>query len=102
MRIDVIGRNLAITDAIRDRAETKAAKLHRYSDQIQQITVRVEKLDHQQHGQFGVEIVVDVERRDDFIASEKSQDVYQAIDTAVDRVARQLRDYNEKLKLGNR
>lgn len=102
MRIDVIGRNLDITDAIRDRAESKAAKLHRYSDQIQQITVRVEKLDTQQHGQFGVEIIVDVERRDDFIASEKSQDVYQAIDTAVDRAARQLRDYNEKLKLGNR
>jgi len=102
MRIDVIGRNLDITDAMRDRCETKAAKLHKFFDQIQQITVRVEKLDHHQHGQLGVEVVVDVEHRDDFVASDKSQDVYRAIDQAFDKASRQLRDYNEKLKLGNR
>lgn len=102
MRIDVIGRNLDITDTMRDRSESKADKLHKFFDQIQQITVRVEKLDHQQRGQFGVEVVVDVERHDDFVASDKSQDVYRAIDQAFEKVSRQLRDHNEKLKLGNR
>lgn len=98
MRIEVIGRNLEITDAIREHAEGKAAKLPKYYDQIQQITFRMTPEDHQHKGSFGVELVVDVAKHDDFVAYASHEDLYTAIDQAVQKVTRQLTDFKEKLK----
>jgi ribosomal subunit interface protein len=39
MRIDVIGRGIEVTDAIRQYAENKASKLPKYYDGLQQVTV---------------------------------------------------------------
>lgn len=102
MRIEVIGRNLDVTDPIRQHAEGKAAKLERFCDGIQLMTFRLSREDHQTHGQFGVELVVDVEKHDDFVASANDKDLYAAIDAAVQKSTRQLTDYKEKLKLGKR
>jgi putative sigma-54 modulation protein len=102
MRIEVIGRNLEITDAIRQHAEAKAAKLPKYFDHIQQITFRMAPEDHQHKGSFGVELVVDVEKHDDFVSHASNEDLYAAIDQAVQKAARQLTDFKEKLKLGKR
>ena len=102
MRIEVIGRNLDITDPIRTHAEAKAAKLPRFFDGIQSITFRLSRQDHHKHGQFGVELVVDVEKHDDFICHADHEDLYAAIDAAVQKSTRQLTDFKEKLKLGKR
>src|SRR5688500_5797208 len=102
MRIEVIVRNLEVTEAIRQHAESKAAKLPRYYDHIQQITFRMAREDHQHKGSFGVEVVVDVEKHDDFVAHASHEDLYAAIDLAVQKSARQLTDFKEKLKLGKR
>jgi putative sigma-54 modulation protein len=102
MRIEVIGKNLEITDAIRQHAEEKAEKLPRYYDGVQQITFRLGRVDHQHHGRFGVELQVDVEKHDDFIARADDEDLYTAIDAAVTKSARQLSDFKERLKTGKR
>jgi putative sigma-54 modulation protein len=102
MRIEVIGRNLEVTDAIREHAEAKAGKLPKYFDHIQQITFRLSREDHQHRGSFGVELVVDVEKHDDFVSSCSHEDLYTAIDQAVQKAGRQLTDFKEKLKLGKR
>jgi putative sigma-54 modulation protein len=102
MRIEVIGRNLEITEAIRLHAESKADKLPRYYDGVQLITVRVSRLDHQHHGRFGVEVQVDVEKHDDFVANADDEDLYTAIDAAVNKASRQLADFKERLKTGKR
>jgi len=99
MRIDVVGKQLEITDAIRAHAETKASKLTRFFDGTQRIQVVLEEL---KHGEFEVEVVVDVEKHDDFIARGRGDDLYKCIDQAVEKAARQLTDFKERLKTGNR
>ncbi len=102
MRIEVIGRNLEVTDPIRQHAEAKAAKLPRFFDGVQLITFRLSREDHHTHGQFGVELVVDVQKHDDFVCHANDKDLYAAIDAAVQKSTRQLTDFKEKLKLGKR
>jgi putative sigma-54 modulation protein len=102
MRTDVVGRNLEITDAIRQHAEAKAQKLPKYFDRIQQITFRLGRVDHQHRPRFDVEVVVDVEHHDDFVAHATDEDLYAAIDAAVAKSSRQLSDFKERLKLEKR
>jgi len=98
MRIEVVGRDIEITDAIREHAEEKADKLTRYFNGVQQITFTIEREDHQQHGRFGVELVIEVVKHDDFVARASEEDLYAAIDHAVNRGARQLTDHKERLR----
>ncbi len=102
MRIEVLGRHFVMTDAIREYAERKAAKLPRHYDQIQMLTFRVNGEDHHHTSEFSVELVIDVEHHDDFVATAKEHDVYKAIDQVVQRGVRQLTDFKDKLKTGNR
>jgi putative sigma-54 modulation protein len=100
MRIEVVGRDVEITDALRLHAESKAAKLTKYFDGVQLITFTVTKPDHSTHGAFDVELIVDVVKHEDFISHAQSDDLYAAIDQAVQKGSRQLSDFKEKLKQG--
>jgi putative sigma-54 modulation protein len=102
MRIEVIGRQIEITDAIRTHAEAKAAKLPKYFDGVQLITLTLTKHDHQKTPSFDAELVVDVEKHDDFVSHAKNGDLYAAIDEVVHKGVRQLTDFKEQLKNGGR
>lgn len=102
MRIDVTGQHVVISPAIKAHAEEKAGKLTRFYDQVQMINVRVDHEPKHADNPFVVEVIVDVEHHDDFVARAEGTDVYVVIDQAVDKAARQLRDFKEKLKLGKR
>jgi len=97
MRIDVIGRHLEVTDTIREFATGKAEKLLRFFDGTQLITIVFEK---GKKGAFDVEIRVDVEKHEDFISHASGEDVYGVIELAVEKAARQLKDFKERLKQG--
>lgn len=99
MRIEVVGKHMTVTDAIRRYAESKASKLVKFLDLTQQINVFLEE---HKRNEFRVELVVDVAKHDDFVATAKAQDLYAAIDLAVDKAARQLTDFKERLKQGKR
>ena len=100
MRIEVVGRDVQITDAIRQYAETKAAKLTKYFDAIQQISFTISRTAHATHAPFDVELIVDVERHDDFVSHAKDDDLYAAIDLVIQKGSRQISEYKEKLKPG--
>ena len=103
MRVEVVGRNLEITDAIRTHAEEKVDKLHRYFDGVQQITITVERVDHSSgHPVYETELIIDVKHHDDFVAHATGDDLYLTIDQAVQKGSRQLSDFKEKLKLNKR
>lgn len=102
MRINVVGRNIEVTEAIREFATTKAGKLTKYFDGIQAITITLIKDDHHKHGTFGAELIIDVEKHDDFISNEHDKDLYAAIDLVMEKGERQLRDFKEILKGGKR
>mgnify|MGYP002783748413 FL=1 len=101
MRIDVVGRNLEITPAIRQHAESKCEKLLKYFDRIQQIVVTASKVDHHTHGSFGVELRIDVEKHADFMVHATGEDLYAVIDEACHKGERQVRDHKERTKPGH-
>lgn len=102
MRIDVIGRNLEITDAIREHAAQKCEKLTKFFDGVQQITLRLAKEDHHQHGMYGAELVVEVVKHDDFVSTATGEDLYAIIDQVAHKGVRQLTEYKDKLRDAHR
>ena len=96
MRTDVIGKNVTVTDAIRQHAESKLERLTKYWDGVQQMTVVFEQ---DKHGKFAVEVRVDVVKPQDFIAHAAGDDLNACIEIAVEKALRQLKDFKEKLRV---
>ena len=97
MRINVVGRHFEITDAIKAHCEHKVERLHRYFSSIQQITVTVSKVGSHATNEYDVELILNVERHDDFVSHAKASDPYAAVDLVAEKGERQLRDHKEKL-----
>jgi putative sigma-54 modulation protein len=97
MRIDVTGKGVEVTAALKQYAEGKASKLQKF-ERVQQIrmTLQKKKVDH--HDSFEAELVLDVERHDDFVSHAGADDLYAAIDLVVDKGERQLRDWKDQVK----
>ncbi|HVZ94704.1 MAG TPA: ribosome-associated translation inhibitor RaiA [Phycisphaerales bacterium] len=95
MRIEVSGKHLEVTPAIKQYAEEKCGKLPKFFDGVQEVFV---VLENPRPDEFGVEIRADVVKHEDFIAKVSTKDLYEGIDLAVDKVARQLKDFKEKLR----
>ena len=94
MDFKISARHMDVTDAIREYARNKSARLHRYFNRIQEIATVIDKKDRD----FEVEILVDVEHHDPFLAKKRGDDLYACIDAAVDKLERQLTDHKEKLR----
>jgi len=102
MRIEVVGRNLEVTDAIRQHAEEKAEKLRRFYDGLQQVTWTLEMHPRASGEEFEVELILDVEHHDDFVTKEKGHNLYALIDDVHHKGIRQLKEFNERLKVHKR
>lgn len=96
MQINVIGKHMEVTDAIRQYAEKKSGKLPAHFDRVQAITIRLEQDPLKKS--FHAEVVCDVEKHDDFVGNSHHADLYHAIDEAVAKVDRQVVAFKEKLK----
>ena len=95
MRIDVIGRDVHITDDIRDHAERKGDKLPKYFDGIQLVTFAITRKDSVN---YSAECLVDVQGHEDFVSTADDANIKTAIDSASQKAARQIKDFKEKLK----
>lgn len=93
MRISTRGKNIEVTNALREQAEKKLSKLDRYLDQETeaQVTFSVEGDSHV------VEVTI---RLNGYIlrAEEATTDMYASIDLVVDKLERQIRKYKTKLE----
>lgn len=98
MRINVVGKHMEVTPAIKAHAEAKCGKLTKHFDGVQLVTIRCEQQPHNKG--FAAEVVCDVEKHDDFVGSAQHADLYAAIDEAVAKVDRQIVAFKEKLKHG--
>lgn len=101
MRIDVVGRQIEVTDPIRQYAEKRSGKLERYLDMVQQITYTIDKEAPSKEA-FKAELVIDVEHHENFVASDTGHDIYALIDSVTDKAARQLTDFKQRLKMDHR
>jgi len=95
MEIKTVGRQIDITPAIREHAESKASKLPRYFDRITEIEVLIKQPENRT---FQVELLVAAEHTDGFAAKASGDDLYLSIDQAVLKMERQLTDHKERLR----
>ena len=97
MNIKVTGKNLEITDAIRQYVTDKADRLEKFEGANTELTVvcRVEREDQIAEMQLS--------HNGEFIKiEEKNDDLYAAIDLAFDRLERQMRKAKERVAARNK
>ena len=91
--VDVIGRNVQVTDSMKSYATEKILKIERFNIRIidVSVTMDIQKLDHR----------VDIKVKADHIkikSHANSTDMYASIDMAVDKLQSQLRKYKDKIR----
>lgn len=94
MIITVAGRHMEITEALKRYAEEKAGKLLRYYDRIQEIEVIMDA----GKDNPSVEIIVNAEHKNMFLAHSGDGDAYANIDRCVDKLERQLSEHKKKIR----
>lgn len=91
MNLNITGRHIEVTPAIRDYVTTKLDRVIRHFDNVTSVAVilSVEKL------QQKAEVTVHVRGKDLFVESEDT-DLYAAIDAMTDKLDRQVQKYKQK------
>lgn len=91
--INVTGRHVQVTDAMKDYAMEKVSKIDRFSQRIidVNITMDIQKLEHR------VDIVLKVDHIK-IKAQAITDNMYASIDKATDKISEQLRRYKNKIQ----
>lgn len=92
MQISVIGRRLQTSDALKQYARNKAAKLLKYYDRIQSIQLILDRA----AGQNFVQVIAHAEHRNKFVAQQRGQDLYALVDLATQKLQRQIRRHKQR------
>lgn len=90
--VTVVGRNVLVTDSMKDYAMSKVSKIERFSHRIIEVlvTMDVQKLEHR------VDIIAKVDNVR-LKSSASSTDMYASIDKAVNKLTIQLRRYKTRI-----
>lgn len=99
MRIEVSGRHMDLTEAIKSQVVEKAQRLPKYYNGVQEIDIVIDQIPN---SGFHVELHVDSEKHDTFVARAEGSDMYGCLDACIDKMTRQLTDFKEKLKNSKR
>jgi len=83
-----------VTPPLKEHAQLKANKLLKYYDRIQEIEVIFDA----DKDRLRVEVIVNAEHKNMFIAHHDSADAYAAIDECVHKLERQLSDHKKKFR----
>lgn len=91
--INVLGRNVLVTDAMKDYAIEKVSKIDKFSHRIidVHITMDIQKLEHR------VDIIMKVDHVK-IKSSASSEDMYASIDLATDKLQQRLLKYKKRLQ----
>lgn len=96
MDIVIKGRNLQVTDTLRDYIEGKVGRLERYMDGVDETRVEVSRQNHKSSGdRHKVQLTL---RRGGTIlrAEDQSSDVRTSVDAVLDKMSRQVERYKGK------
>ncbi len=94
MIVTVSSRHMEVSEALKTFAQEKAGKLHKYYDRIQEIEVVFDA----GKDQVRVEMMVNGEHKNMFIAHHDDGDAYACIDACVDKLERQLSEHKKKVR----
>ncbi len=93
MQVNVIGRHIEITDALRQYATEKFNRLDKYLPKLVQVVITlsvVKKVHHIAEASIKSNGVL-------IQASEETEEMYSAIDLLIEKIERRVRRYKEKL-----
>ncbi|MZQ75893.1 MAG: ribosome-associated translation inhibitor RaiA [Peptoclostridium sp.] len=93
MKVTVSGKNIQITDALQSSVETKLSKLEKYFNKEIEATATLSTQKNLQKIEVTIPVDGSILR-----GEEVQENLYVAIDLVVDKLARQLRKYKEKLQ----
>lgn len=93
MQLQLTGRHVEITDAIRQFVDTKFSKLERHFDHITAVHVILSVDSHKQQAEATLQLA-----GNDIFAKSDDDNMYAAIDALIDKLDRQLIKHKEKLK----
>ena len=85
---------MEVTPPLKEYAEQKAGKLEKYYDRIQEIEVIFDN----GKDMTRVEMIVNAEHKQMFIAHHGDGDAYACIDMCVEKLERQLTDHKDKIR----
>jgi len=94
LNIKITGRTEAVTAAMKNKAAEKVAKFTRFYDRITFVDVILAV----ESDRKTVDVTAGVNRGTKIVGKAESDDMYTAIDLAVDKITRQLRRHKEKIK----
>jgi len=98
MKVAVIGKNIEVTDALREYAEKKIAKITKF---FEKSPIAAQAAMSTQRGKHVVDITIQVNGLL-LRGEEKTNDMYVSIDGAVDKIERQVRKYKTRINRGFR
>jgi putative sigma-54 modulation protein len=94
VQISVTGRHIDVSSELRSYVENKVGKLIKFYDRVMTIDVI---LDGEGLG-FGAEIVAKAEHKMVFVAKERGEDMYAAVDLVMDKIERQITRHKERVR----
>jgi putative sigma-54 modulation protein len=98
MNTSIVGKNIELTEPIKNYAESAFDAIKKYNLDI--ISANI-VLSENKKGQFSVEFVINVKDKHTVVITQKDKDLYAAIDLALERAKKNLRRYADKIKDNN-
>ena len=93
MHVLITARHIELTPATKAYAEQKAGKLVKYYDLIHQIEVTI---DSAEKNNFHVEMIVNADHRNMFVANARFPSIEAGIDACHDKLERQLTEHKNR------
>ena len=94
MQIAITCRHGQLRNSVREHIEDKSEKLLTYFDRVAAIEVTVDF----QGDLVRVEILVDAQRKHDFVAVDEGENISQTFDRALHKMEHQIKKYKQKLQ----
>lgn len=98
MIVTVSGRHMDVTVPLKSYAEEKTNKLTKYYDRIQEIEVIFDAGKDHGKDHTSVEVIVNAEHKNMFVAHHIDGDAYACLDACVHKLERVLSDHKKKLR----
>ncbi|HLR16823.1 MAG TPA: ribosome-associated translation inhibitor RaiA [Alcanivoracaceae bacterium] len=92
MQIQVVGRHINVTDALRSYVNDKFARIDRHTDDITSVKVTLSPEPNSHKAESAIRVA-----GGELFASAEAHDMYAAIDLLIDKMDRQVRKHKSKI-----
>lgn len=96
MKFIISGKHIELTEAIKNYAQEKVAKIKKYDENINEVHIQIEVINTKSEGELQKVTSTVFLTGKTIRIEEENKDLYTAIDLMVDKLVRQIRKYKEK------